>query len=91
MREYEKKLSERNEAKVTKHREENEIGEVSSSAMDRGDESSVNSDSVPVSVQGVCLCMSKFINPSVQSDFKHEMYAVISVLLNKYYVVRLVM
>lgn len=50
MREYEEKLAAKNErVKALSEARGADTGEVSSSAMDQGDESSVNSDSVPVS------------------------------------------
>ncbi|XP_053399542.1 pericentriolar material 1 protein-like isoform X2 [Mercenaria mercenaria] len=47
MKEYEKRLAAKNEKVKTAETRGTEISEVSSSAMDQGDESSVNSDSVP--------------------------------------------
>ena len=50
MKEYEKRLAAKNEkVKTASETRAPDIDGVSSSAMDQGDESSVNSDSVPVS------------------------------------------
>jgi len=52
MREYEDKLAAKNErVKARAEARATDTDCVSSSAMDQGDESSVNSDSVPVSIQ----------------------------------------
>jgi len=57
MREYEDKLAAKNErVKARAEARATDTDCVSSSAMDQGDESSVNSDSVPVSIQGQSCC-----------------------------------
>jgi hypothetical protein len=56
MKEYEKRLAAKNEkVKTAGESQTADMNEVSSSAMDQGDESSVNSDSVPVSATTIIV------------------------------------